>query len=397
MRQPGHGWWSITPTPVLMWLFEKPDWQSRKVWDEIESRLPSWYLPGRIHDWMLSQAMGWLGPGRVDSDRALGVWTLGRLGARGNELEAVLAATADESPGVRVVAIRAMRAAHVPFEFVMPVARRVLDEQERSGEERRWLFELLLGYVKELPPSDVDYLRGAALRIVKAESGDEGAAAAGLLGRLQPLPEAMIDELISLLEGDKAADNVRWYSVEEALGRCGPRAARAVPILIKRLGSGPTWNYITVIQALGRMGTPAAAAASVLGKLASSTQLPPDECIHAEAARLAVLGKQPSLLDAYLSMLDDPDAGVRKGALYAMGHLGDGDLGPARARVELVLSDPDAEVRSVALFILSWMGRDAEPSLPAIEGVRRSDPIEGVREAAKAAEDEIGRAVYMAR
>jgi HEAT repeat protein len=100
-------------------------------------------------------------------------------------------------------------------------------------------------------------------------------------------------------------------------------------------------------------------------------------------ARPPELGKQ---VERWAQALKDPDAKVRKHAVFRLGNVGPGDAAVFPALLG-ALKDRDAGVRCEAILGLAKFGKEGREAVPALEQARQRDPSTQVRAyAARAAE-----------
>jgi HEAT repeat protein len=100
-------------------------------------------------------------------------------------------------------------------------------------------------------------------------------------------------------------------------------------------------------------------------------------------ARWPDLGKQ---VERWIQGLHDPDARVRKRAVFKLGNVGPRDAAVFPAVVG-ALKDRDAGVRCEAILAVVKFGKEGREALPALDRARRHDPSAEVRSyAARAVE-----------
>jgi HEAT repeat protein len=88
----------------------------------------------------------------------------------------------------------------------------------------------------------------------------------------------------------------------------------------------------------------------------------------------------------WVSALQDPDAKLRKTAVFKLGNVGPADAAVLPALLG-ALKDSDAGVRREAILALMKCGPDARDAIPALSEIRGRDPDPKVREhAARALE-----------
>jgi HEAT repeat protein len=81
----------------------------------------------------------------------------------------------------------------------------------------------------------------------------------------------------------------------------------------------------------------------------------------------------------WVSALQDPDAKLRKTAVFKLGNVGPTDAAVLPALLG-ALNDSDATVRREAILALMKCGTDAREAVPALRDIRQRDPDPKVRD-----------------
>src|SRR5262249_37209529 len=129
INRSGNGWWSVTPTPILMWVLGRqtnPNARANNValQELINSRFLDYVQPGPIHSLLVSQAVERLISENSANQRRFGVWVLGALAVRGRGLDALVSvAKSDPDQGIRESALIAIGTVRPRSEVIMPLAR----------------------------------------------------------------------------------------------------------------------------------------------------------------------------------------------------------------------------------------------------------------------------------
>jgi hypothetical protein len=153
----------------------------------------------------------------------------------------------------------------------------------------------------------------AIIAALKDREPDVRAAAASMLGVVNPGPEGVVDALIEAL-----ADNSSQVpsSAVGSLGALGPAAAPALPELLKLARSGEDYQRTQVVQTIGQIGPDAASAIPELTKLLSD---PSEGLCRAAAEALGGIG--PAAMDtvpALIELLDSEEWTIAHAALGAL-------------------------------------------------------------------------------
>lgn len=195
-------------------------------------------------------------------------------------------------------------------------------------------------------------------------------------GRDHPLALLALGRFHQMCLREDARDRRITERAIESLGKIGPKAAVAIPLLETHLHRG----WYVAAAALARMGDPGVkvltaaledvdldvrcAAALALSETGHAAQVPP-ALLDAVRTRPPPPQLEADVLAAHIRDLKHPDLGRRKAATLALHSLGDQTLPAVPALVE-ALSDPDRELRRYAAEVLQYIGRGAEAAAPAL-------------------------------
>jgi HEAT repeat protein len=210
---------------------------------------------------------------------------------------------------------------------------------------------------------------------------------------------------------------LRWVAAE-LLGKLGPDAASAGPVLLIGLRDGDPYVQAVCATALAKVGVPAESAVPLLAELlktqhavvaaralsqyrgAAAASLPAlvdllqDKSQSAEARWNAArtIGKiGPAAVSAVPALIDtsnDKEWTIREHCAESIGEIGPSAAPLGIAALESMLMDPHHRVRRDAVRSLGHLGAAARDSLPEI-GKLLDDPEEIVRQAAKTAMEAI--------
>jgi HEAT repeat protein len=196
------------------------------------------------------------------------------------------------------------------------------------------------------------------------------------LDKLETLNKEEVPGLIAALE--KGNEDVRAFAVA-ALGKIGPGARDAVPILVKTLTNDREQAIRRgAAEALGKIGPAAWSAATALGKALQDTDL---EMRTRAAVALGRIGPDaragvPGLMRA---LKDKPLQEEATRALVRIGRAAIRDL------IEAAENPKDYELRLKALGVLGKMGPEAKEAVEALTTIATMDKAGSIRQAAKEA------------
>ncbi len=182
-----------------------------------------------------------------------------------------------------------------------------------------------------------------------------------------------------------------------ALGRMGPRAGRALPLLAQALTDKDGETRRAAALAMGALQPDLARVIPLLIDMLSEAEPGPRS---ATALAMGALGPRaaPSLTKELLILLKDEFAVTRAAAAEALGHYGAETPAPAPQAVLQRLNDPDGEVRAAAAEALGQIGERPDgaaydaPGLREALLMRADDQRYVVRRAAVAALTALGPA-----
>lgn len=227
-------------------------------------------------------------------------------------------------------------------------------------------------------------------------------SAAALLGAIGPAAEPAVPALLRVLTREPAVSVLDYGRVAaaKALGDIGASPERVVPALVAALASDKDDLRGAAIDALGRFGPRAKAAAPVLWEVARGTQKRAGQPVMltdlrepgvfrewkarvAAVSALARLGEDPrGTIAGLLEPLRGASGEARRAALAAVGDLAENG-GPAVTLLVQAFREFKDDRVAVAT-LLGTLGPAAREALPALEEAARQGPPE-VRDAASAA------------
>ena len=196
-------------------------------------------------------------------------------------------------------------------------------------------------------------------------------AAAGAIGKLDPLPPAALSALVRLAKSDSLND-VR-VSALRALALAGKRAAPARSELTSIAGGTNPWYALWAKVVLAAIdGDVTKAAPAVRAGLGDKSGV-----VRATAADALPLVGGPAAgdLPALMRLLREPSAAAKEPAARAVGRLGAGAK-EAVPRLGELLTDRDAPVRVAAADALGRIGPAAASAAPKLR-VLLTDPLAG--------------------
>ena len=179
----------------------------------------------------------------------------------------------------------------------------------------------------------------------------------------QAAAAARVDELVATVQGSRSRE--RWEAIQ-ALGSMGPRAAKAVPALVKIAGDDDKSTRNVAVVALAEIAPDDfAVIRTVVDALKDA-----DTVVRANAVSFSSrLG--PAAVPVLLRAMTDPDPRMRAGAAQALGSASraHSDATLADQTIETLgqaLNDHDPAVRKAAAAALGSFGRRARPAVPAL-------------------------------
>lgn len=208
-----------------------------------------------------------------------------------------------------------------------------------------------VGSTASLPGNDAAQQAESAKRRAAAQEKQQAAAA------------ARVDELVATVQGSRSRE--RWEAIQ-ALGSMGPRAAKAVPALVKIAGDDDKSTRNVAVVALAEIAPDDfAVIRTVVDALKDA-----DTVVRANAVSFSSrLG--PAAVPVLLRAMTDPDPRMRAGAAQALGSASraHSDATLADQTIETLgqaLNDHDPAVRKAAAAALGSFGRRARPAVPAL-------------------------------
>jgi WD40 repeat protein/HEAT repeat protein len=186
---------------------------------------------------------------------------------------------------------------------------------------------------------------------------------------LPPEPADLVRKL-----QDPAADKVETM---REIGRYGPEAKEAVPILVKLLSDANSSVKQTALETLMKVGTVSREHVEQLIPLLKDAAFPEGRQFAVNA--LASLGAdaRPALAEV-AALLKDKDAGIRVKAITIIAAVGTEARAVAYTPLLERLRDSDAAVAKAAADALVKLGKPTKAELPTLEAFL-SDPQEPVR------------------
>lgn len=207
----------------------------------------------------------------------------------------------------------------------------------------------------------------ALLRLLGSDDWDLREGVTGALQRIAPDSEVVTAATVQAWSSSARSETgPRRYRAVLTLGRLGPKAAGAVPMLTEMLGD-PTSG---AARALGQIG-PAAAAA--VPALAEALRRPEAHVRQQIADALGRIGPaaRPAV-SALLEVMRDKRPEVRWRAAAAIGRIGSNESG-CIAALAAMLKDEDPQVRDRVAEALGRMGRTAGQAEGEIELASRAN------------------------
>jgi HEAT repeat protein len=225
----------------------------------------------------------------------------------------------------------------------------------------------------------------ATALLIAANDGDQfvRAAAAGALGKLNPLPPDALAALVKIAKTDRST-HARLAALR-ALAEAGPRvnAARGD---IDAIANGPRQDgqaLAAKVTVAAMDGDKAKAAAAVRAGLSDKKA----DVRVAAAIALVAIGPTADDLPALLKLLKDRGSDTREAAARGIGRLGAAAKDAVPPLIKL-LDDPSGEVRIAAAEALGDLGPAALAAVEKLKEARRNDPT--AESAARKALEKLG-------
>ena len=307
--------------------------------------------------------------------RAAAAWALGNVGpAAAPAVPALIRLLRDGDPFVRAGAAFGLGGVgEAATAAAAPLVERLNDPDERV----RWRAADALAKIGRDGASV-----GQLASLVQDAKGVGRGLAAEALGRVGPAARSAVPVLVAA--ASDARPDVRWRAIW-ALGRIGPAAAPAVPLLRAALADPDVrWRAADALGAIGPRAVEARPdlealladpssnvrwrAASALGAIGAGQSALPlaravrDEAENVRLAAVVGLAQLGPAADgaiaeaAFVAALGDTDSRVRLHAVRGLGHLQKPSASVQRA-LETARSDEDESVRAQATRVLKRSGR----------------------------------------
>ncbi len=301
---------------------------------------------------------------------------LGLAGRRNEAIEAQQSTLADDDPLVRQIALESLAALGPESLTKIPAMDNLL-RHDRSSQVRVTAAAALV----ELDPSGTQSVPLLAATLRDPDSALR-ISIVRALGDLGPKALAANDSLVAVIEQDEK-DWIRSFAVQ-TLSKVSP-ASKTVPILLealKRERNRKAMNVEgTILQTLGKIGPDAASAVPVLVETYNSSTVA--ELRGSVMIALGGIGPRAhAALPAVLEAAKSPEFFVRGNALEALTKI---TVDPDVVVPPLVaaLKDKHGWTQKTAANLLGKLGPAAKASIPALEAamVDRSfaEPLEAAR------------------
>lgn len=243
------------------------------------------------------------------------------------------------------------------------------------------------------------------VELLRDPSAEVCVAAARALWSIERRPERVVPALMAMVESQGKTEEAAGRGPSERelpiaapsaravylLGRIGPEARQAVPVLMSALEAPDGALCACAIEALGEIGPEARQAIpAIVQRLGDQREagavVEPHRWTYAGTWEVSMnawlaLGKMgPEAALGVIPALDHRDQAVRERAALALKQLGP-DAVPAMDALIKALGDRKEAVRRYAACALGSIGPAAQPALPALLTAMK-DPSSGVREEA---------------
>jgi HEAT repeat protein len=205
--------------------------------------------------------------------------------------------------------------------------------------------------------------------LIRAAGDDDTvrAAAAGALGKLNPLPQEALNALVKMAKSDPK--NGPRVAALRAMTAAGPRA-KAARADLEAIAAGPQpglalWAKVALAAVDGDVNR---AAPDIRAGLAVRNQ----QARSSAAEALCLVGPTKDDLPALLKVMKDISSSTKIAAATGVGRLGPGAK-DAVPQLRRLLDDNDAEVRIAAADALGQIGPAALPAVARLKELR-ADP-----------------------
>ena len=230
---------------------------------------------------------------------------------------------------------------------------------------------LKIKVIGALAQADPGSKEEAAALVIAANDRDQYVrrAAAGAIGKLDPLPDEARNVLVKMMKGD-ARTEVRTAAVR-GLASAGPRAKAAKPDLDAVAGGtlpGPAlWAKVALAAIEGDATKAGVAVRTGLAGRSSTVRV-------AAAEALAIIGPTAADVPLLVKLSRESATGAKEAAARTLGQLGAGAKEAVPRIIEL-LNERDVDVRLAAAEALGRVGLPAAaPAIPKLKDAMRTDP-----------------------
>jgi HEAT repeat protein len=217
---------------------------------------------------------------------------------------------------------------------------------------------------------------GALVEALKTAKDDEEKWA--LISALRDIGPTMPETLPLLLEALGSKTPKVYIAAAGAVGKFGPAAQAALPLLIPMADNSEAFGRQTVEQALKQIGPPQ-------GKVVREViDLLKNERPRVRAAAVAVLGgvtgdEAKTAIDAVIRTLDDPETDIRIATVAALAGVTGDQIQASIAALVRTLKDTNPDVRKAAAAALGRFGPTAKMAQIDLREAARKENITDVK------------------
>lgn len=222
---------------------------------------------------------------------------------------------------------------------------------------------------------DLSEFMETLLQRIKAGDRNTKSIAPYALGKIGPKAASAVPALIKLLED--GGSHATILGAMAGLGHLGEKAASAVPELIKLIDPKNDDGIAEAAEALGNIGEKAAAAVPALVKLLEFGYI--DEKSFAAQALAKIGEKAPSTVPELLRMLESPVSMTRGSAAEALELMGEQAAAAVPALAKL-LESRDPATRQLAGKLLLKIGKPASEAFSSLVRASLTEGLEFPRE-----------------